>query len=155
MSPRRPAFWDHPTSLARKPDPPERRLDIATMRNARQSHDAIVAPCHADKRIVSAVGKSLETGTTIPPSKPRGRPSVTSREVVSQICNMTPDDRPLGSAKLVRIPEDDLDFDIMPNSFRVSGTTALPLEQSSKLPAEHRGTGRERDWFLPPCSRAS
>jgi transposase len=78
-----------------------------------KSDDMIASVCHVSKREISEVKKVLETDTTLPLPKPRGRPSVIAPDIISQSCNMTTEDPDLGSGKRARIIEEDLDMKIL------------------------------------------
>jgi transposase len=66
-----------------------------------KSYDMIASVCHVSKREISEVKKALETDMTLPLPKPRGRPSVITPEVVSQIRKKTSEDPHLGSENLL------------------------------------------------------
>jgi hypothetical protein len=111
LSPARYQFSrDH--HVAKSCDMSERQSRILMLLQCKKSYHEIATECHVSTREISEPKKSLEMGTPPPLRKLRGRPSITSQEVVMDVRTLTVEDPHLGSGQLAKMLHEKLDVDI-------------------------------------------
>jgi transposase len=112
---------------------PERRANMAVILRKEKSYREIEDECHVSSKTNAAIKKSLNSGATLPPTKPRRPPSLMGPEVVSQVRNLTTEDPHFGLSKVAHKIHDVLEMDISRQTICSVGGNSTSVGQRRRI----------------------